>query len=176
MTSPFGQNFLEALNAPNFVMVFHNAPDTVGFAQALQTAATGSSSCGTGRGTVPHVGFLYRRVGPVFWQTPQSEPSPPDALVTDYFVLPPRITWIYPVDTPPDLDALQRVAATFGITSDNLGDLAALDDLDDSSLRDRLGDVDVLTYSAPVPISEVLGGLARANAGTGWVKLRDGWD
>ncbi len=176
MTSPFGQNFLEALNAPNFVLLFNNAPDSVGFAQALQTAATGSSSCGAGRGTVPHVGFLYRRVGPVFWQPAQSEPSPPDALVTDYFVLPPRITWIYPVDTPPDLDALQRVAETFGITSENLGDLTALDDLDNLSVRDRLGEVDVLTYSAPVPISDVLGGLARANAGTGWVKLRDGWE
>ncbi len=174
LASDFGTELRQAIQAPDFVMIFHNAPDTTAFARRLQSEVRGTCA-GTQRPT--HVGFLYKRTGPPFWQDPDRDAAAePPASVTDYFVLPPKITWIYDDTTSSDYAALARAAVEFGLDSQNISDLGAVAALQPSERRRQLGQLDVLTIGTATPISRVLGALAAANVGTGWVFLTGGWD
>lgn len=175
LASPFGSRLIDAVDPDDFVIMFHNATDTQKFARDLQSAAAGNRECRGGRDTT-HAGFLYKRTGEPFWQDPSSQERPSGDPQTDYFILPPKITWIYPVDGTTDFTQLANVAREYGITSQNIGDLSQITSLGTQARQDLIGQVDVLTVTNPAPISTVLQRLAQAKAGTGWVNLTAGWD
>lgn len=178
LDSDFGRAMMAQLAVPDMVVLLHNqtGQDQLqpALAKALQTAATGYGACGA-KGK-PHVGFLYQRSGP-----PYASGKPIDGPDRqDYFVLPPKITWIYPTaggGGTPELSRFAEVVQQFDLTSENGVDLLALSDPRNTRLRRAwLNLVDVLKVNAPVPMTEVLQALEEADAGTGWVNLVSGWD
>jgi hypothetical protein len=174
LTGEFGRDLITQLNMPSMVLVLHNQPDASGFAESLQKAAGTVAACGnSGK---PHVGYIYHRSGPSF----EAGQVVSDEMREDYFVLPPKLTWIYPLpdqNDGPDLTGLLQVTKLYEIESENnvVFEIIA----DPANVRERrrwLNQVDILSYTKPVPISDVLEELARVNAGTGWVNLTAGWD
>ena len=174
LTGEFGRDLITQLNMPSMVLVLHNQPDASDFADSLQEAAGKVASCeNNGK---PHIGYVYHRSGPNF----EAGQVVSDEIRDDYFVLPPKLTWIYPLPDQnggPDLTGLLEVTESYEIESENnvVFEIIA----NPVNVRERrrwLNQVDILHYNKPVPISDVLAALARVNAGTGWVNLTAGWD
>lgn len=181
LDSAYGRELMAQLDVPDMVVLLHNQTGQPGqgataqraLAKLLQSKLRGRCA---GQGDATHVGYLYQRSGAPF--EAGTALSGPDR--EDFFVLPPKITWMYPVSDSadgPDLAAFGALVDLFGLSSESNVDLKKLANPNEKSYRaEWLSLVDVLRYDAPVPMSDVLIALRAAQAGSGWVNLGSGWD